>query len=109
MLRAQRFGQSFCSRRHLAPASNTSLVLSQTDCSALEAVWQISASNLPTFRRSRAWQRAFTFTSDSTDKDLGAVFLTAPMVVHEDVSARWLFDHHRRLIDIVVDKQTGVY
>lgn len=42
-------------------------------------------------------------------KNLGAVFLTAPMVVHEDVSARWLFDRHRRLIDIVVDKQTGVY
>lgn len=42
-------------------------------------------------------------------KQLGAVFLTAPMVVHEDVSARWLFDRHRRLIDIVVDKQTGVY
>jgi hypothetical protein len=42
-------------------------------------------------------------------KHLGAVFLTAPMVVHEDVSARWLFDRHRRLIDIEVDKQTGVY
>jgi len=42
-------------------------------------------------------------------KHLGAVFLTAPMVVHEDVSACWLFDSHHRLIDIVVDKQTGVY
>ena len=42
-------------------------------------------------------------------KNLGAVFLTAPMVVHEDVSARWLFDRHRRLIDIVVDKQTRIY
>ena len=42
-------------------------------------------------------------------KHLGAVFLTAPMVVHEDVSALWLFDRHRRLVDIVVDKQTGVY
>lgn len=42
-------------------------------------------------------------------KHLGAVFLTAPMVVHEDVSASWLFDRHHRLIDIVVDKQTGVY
>jgi hypothetical protein len=42
-------------------------------------------------------------------KHLGAVFLTAPMVVHEDVSARWLFDRHHRLIDIVVDKQSGVY
>ena len=43
------------------------------------------------------------------NKHLGAVFLTAPMVVHEDVSARWLFDHHDQLIDIVVDKQSGVY
>jgi hypothetical protein len=42
-------------------------------------------------------------------KHLGAVFLTAPMVVHEDVSACWLFDSHHRLIDIVVDKQAGVY
>jgi hypothetical protein len=42
-------------------------------------------------------------------KHLGAVFLTAPMVVHEAVSARWLFDRHGRLIDIVVDKQSGVY
>ena len=42
-------------------------------------------------------------------KHLGAVFLTAPMVVHEDVSASWLFDGHHRLIDIVVQKQTGVY
>lgn len=42
-------------------------------------------------------------------KHLGAVFLTAPMVVHEEVSARWLFDRDRRLIDIVVDKETGVY
>jgi hypothetical protein len=42
-------------------------------------------------------------------KHLGAVFLTAPMVVHEDVSARWLFGRHGRLIDIVVDKQSGVY
>jgi hypothetical protein len=42
-------------------------------------------------------------------KHLGAVFLTAPMVVHEDVSASWLFDRHHRLIDIVVQKHTGVY
>lgn len=42
-------------------------------------------------------------------KHLGAVFLTAPMVVHEEVSAGWLFDRDGRLIDIVVDKQTGVY
>jgi hypothetical protein len=42
-------------------------------------------------------------------KRLGAVFLTAPMVVHEDVSALWLFDLNGRLIDIVVDKQARVY
>lgn len=42
-------------------------------------------------------------------KQLGAVFLTAPMVVHENVSALWLFDRHRRLIDIVVEKQTAIY
>lgn len=42
-------------------------------------------------------------------KHVGAVFLTAPMVVHEDVNAVWLFDRHRGLIDIVVDKKTGVY
>ena len=42
-------------------------------------------------------------------KRLGAVFLTAPMVVHEDVSALWLFDPNERLIDIVVDKKARVY
>ena len=42
-------------------------------------------------------------------KRLGAVFLTAPMVVHEEVSALWLFDPNGRLIDIVVDKQARVY
>ena len=42
-------------------------------------------------------------------KRLGAVFLTAPMVVHEDVSARWLFDRNDRLIDIVVEKRARVY
>jgi hypothetical protein len=42
-------------------------------------------------------------------KRLGTVFLTAPMVVHEDVNAQWLFDRHGRLIDIVVDKQARVY
>lgn len=42
-------------------------------------------------------------------KHLGAVFLTAPMVVHEEVSAQWLFDRNGRLIDIVVDKRAGVY
>jgi hypothetical protein len=42
-------------------------------------------------------------------KRLGTVFLTAPMVVHEDVNAQWLFGRHGRLIDIVVDKQARVY
>lgn len=42
-------------------------------------------------------------------KHIGAVFLTAPMVVHEDVSASWLFDRNGRLMDIVVDKQERVY
>jgi hypothetical protein len=42
-------------------------------------------------------------------KRLGAFFLTAPMVVHEDVNAQWLFDRQGRLVDIVVDKQARVY
>jgi hypothetical protein len=42
-------------------------------------------------------------------KRVGTVFLTAPMVVHEDVNAQWLFDRHGRLLDIVVDKQARVY
>jgi hypothetical protein len=42
-------------------------------------------------------------------KRLGAVFLTAPMVMHEDVNAQWLFDRQGRLTDIVVDKQARVY
>jgi hypothetical protein len=42
-------------------------------------------------------------------KRLGTVFLSAPMVVHEDVNVQWLFDRRGRLIDIVVDKQTRVY
>jgi hypothetical protein len=42
-------------------------------------------------------------------KRLGALFLTAPMVIHEHVSAQWLFDPNGRLIDIVVDKQARVY
>ena len=39
----------------------------------------------------------------------GTIFLTAPMVVHEDVNAQWSFDRHGRLIDILVDKQARVY
>jgi hypothetical protein len=40
---------------------------------------------------------------------LGAVFLSAPMIMHREVSAQWAFDEHDRLIDIFVDKRTGVY
>jgi hypothetical protein len=42
-------------------------------------------------------------------KRVGTVILTAPMVVHEDVNAQWLFDRHDGLIDIVVEKQARVY
>jgi hypothetical protein len=42
-------------------------------------------------------------------KHLGSIFLTAPMVVHERVSAQWWFDRHGRLIDIAVDQQASVY
>jgi hypothetical protein len=42
-------------------------------------------------------------------KNLGSIFLTAPMVVRERVSAQWWFDRHGRLIDIAVDKQASVY
>lgn len=42
-------------------------------------------------------------------KHLGAFFLTVPMIVHEEVTAQWWFDRHDRLIDIIVDKQAGVY
>lgn len=42
-------------------------------------------------------------------KHLGAVFLTAPMIVRKEVTAQWWFDRHDRLIEISVDKRTGVY
>jgi len=42
-------------------------------------------------------------------KHLGAVFLTAPMIVHEHVSAQWSFDRQNRLSDIAVHKQARVY
>jgi hypothetical protein len=42
-------------------------------------------------------------------KHLGAFFLTAPMIVREEVTAQWWFDGHDRLIEIVVDKQAVVY
>lgn len=40
---------------------------------------------------------------------LGAVFLTAPMIVHKEVTGQWWFNRHDRLIDISVEKHTSVY
>jgi hypothetical protein len=40
---------------------------------------------------------------------LGAIFLSAPMIMRKQVSAQWAFDEHARLIDIFVDKRTAVY
>jgi len=37
------------------------------------------------------------------------VFLSAPMLTQKEISAQWAFDQHDRLIDIFVDKKTGVY
>lgn len=37
------------------------------------------------------------------------VFLAAPILAQKEVSAVWIFDEHDRLIDIFVDKKTGVY
>jgi hypothetical protein len=39
----------------------------------------------------------------------GAVFLSAPLIMRRQVSAQWAFDERDRLIDIFVDKRTGVY
>ena len=39
----------------------------------------------------------------------GAVFLSAPMIMRKQVSAQWALDEHDHLIDIFVDKGTGVY
>jgi hypothetical protein len=37
------------------------------------------------------------------------VFLSAPLMMQKEVSAQWAFDQHDRLVDILVDKTTGVY
>jgi hypothetical protein len=42
-------------------------------------------------------------------KNLGVVFLSSPMIMSREVSAQWAFDEHDHLIDIFIDKQTGVY
>lgn len=42
-------------------------------------------------------------------KNLGAIFLSAPMVVHEEVHAQWWFDREGRLLEISVDKKGDVY
>jgi hypothetical protein len=37
------------------------------------------------------------------------VFLSVPLMMQREVRARWLFDSHDRLIDLVVDKRNGLY
>ena len=37
------------------------------------------------------------------------VFLTAPMIMRKEVTAQWAFDERDRLVDVFVDKETGVY
>lgn len=37
------------------------------------------------------------------------VFLSAPMMMQREVTAQWAFDQRDRLIDIFVDKKTGLY
>ena len=37
------------------------------------------------------------------------VFLTTPLFMQKEVSAQWAFDAHDRLVEIFVDKATGVY
>jgi hypothetical protein len=37
------------------------------------------------------------------------VFLSAPLLMQKEVTAKWLFDSHDRLIDIVVEKQNELY
>jgi hypothetical protein len=37
------------------------------------------------------------------------VFLSAPLMMQKEVSAQWAFDQHDRLIQIFVDKKTGLY
>ncbi len=37
------------------------------------------------------------------------VFLSAPMMMQREVNAQWAFDKHNRLVEIFVDKRTGIY
>jgi len=37
------------------------------------------------------------------------VFLSAPLLLQKEVTARWLFDSHDRLINVVVEKRNGIY
>ena len=37
------------------------------------------------------------------------VFLSAPLLMQKEVTARWLFDSHDRLIKVVVEKKNGIY
>ncbi len=37
------------------------------------------------------------------------VFLSAPLMMQKEVTAQWAFDQHDRLVDIFVDKKTGLY
>jgi hypothetical protein len=40
---------------------------------------------------------------------LGAIFLSAPMIMRKQVRAQWTLDEHDHLVDILVDKRTAVY
>jgi hypothetical protein len=37
------------------------------------------------------------------------VFLTAPVIAQREVTAYWIFDQNARLIEVDVDKRTGIY
>jgi hypothetical protein len=37
------------------------------------------------------------------------VFLSAPVMMQNEVTAKWLFDSHDRLIDMVIEKQNALY
>jgi len=37
------------------------------------------------------------------------VFLTVPLIMRKEVTAQWAFDERNRLVDVFVDKETGVY
>ena len=37
------------------------------------------------------------------------IFLTAPIMMEQEVTAQWAFDAHDRLIEIFVDKKSSLY